>query len=83
MPSKTVPIYYGCTNIGEFFNGMGILQAHSIREIVEVCNRLSPELYERMLPIINDNCESSNKWCDQPCQLKAGIITILKEENYG
>ncbi len=80
--TRTVPIYYGCTNIGEFFNSNGIIQVNSIDEIINVCNQLTPDVYERLLPLIEDNMELSNKWCDQDEQLKNGIITILKEEKY-
>jgi hypothetical protein len=80
--TKTVPIYYGCTNIGEYFNDNGIIQVKSIDEIIQVCNQLTPEVYERMLPILEDNLELSEKWCDQDEQLKNGIMQILKEEGY-
>ncbi len=80
--TRTIPIYYGCTNIGEYFNDNGIIQVKSIDEIIQVCNQLTPDYYERMLLILEDNFESSNKWCDQDEQLRNGIMQILKEEGY-
>ena len=79
--TQTIPIYYGCRNIGEYFNQMGIIQVGSLDQIIEVCNQLTPESYERMSPILEENLELSNKWCDQDEQLKNGITLILKEEN--
>jgi hypothetical protein len=80
--TRTVPIYYGCTNIGDFFNIDGIVIVNGISQIITLCNQLTPELYEKMLPALNDNFERSNKWCDQMEQLKKGITQIIKEENY-
>jgi hypothetical protein len=78
--TKTVPIYYGCKNIEEYFNIEGIYTANSLQTIISICNQLTSGLYEKLLPAINDNFERSNKWCDQMLQLKNGITLILKEE---
>jgi hypothetical protein len=80
--TKTVPVYYGCTNIGEFFNKEGIFTASHLNDIISFCNVLTPEVYESMLPAIEENFELSKKWCDQDEQLKSGIIKILNEEGY-
>ena len=80
--TKTVPIYYGCTNIGEYFNDRGICFVHNVQEIVNICNKLTTEVYDRLLPLIEDNFELSNKWCDQDEQLKKAVTLILNEENY-
>jgi len=78
--TKTVPIYYGCTNIEKYFNPAGMYRASNIKEIIEICNQLTPEIYNRMLPYIEENYLLSNKWCDQMEQLKNGITLVLKEE---
>lgn len=78
--TKTVPIYYGCWNIGDFFNINGILPFIDLNEMIASCNKLTPELYKLMLPALEENFQRSNKWCDQMEQLKNGITLILKEE---
>lgn len=55
--TKTVPIYWGCTEIGEHFNQYGMIIVDTVDEIIEACNRLTPEVYERYLPLLNDNYE--------------------------
>jgi hypothetical protein len=59
--TKTVPIYWGCINIGDYFNEQGIIQVNSVDEIIDVCRILTPEVYERMLPVVNDNYELALK----------------------
>jgi hypothetical protein len=81
--TKTVPIYYGCTNIGEYFNKKGIWVASNVSEMVTICNNLiTPESYYKALPVIEENYLLSNKWCDANEQLKNGIMKIIKEEKY-
>ena len=53
--TKTVPIYWGCPNIGDFFDTRGMIILDSNSDIVEVCNTVTPEMYEQMLPYIEDN----------------------------
>jgi hypothetical protein len=80
--TRTVPIYYGCPNIGEYFNKAGIFIAKDLHGIINICNNLSEETYKNMIPALNDNFERSNKWCDQMEQLKNKIKLLLKSEGY-
>src|SRR3990167_2703026 len=80
--TRTVPIYYGCRNISDFFNMDGIIDVNDVEEIVAVCNYLKPGIYDDMLPALNDNFERSIKWCDQMGQLKNGVTFVLKSEGY-
>jgi len=80
--TRTVPIYYGCKNIGDFFNEYGIIQCHSLEDIIRVCNEVTPAAYERMLLLLNDNYERSMAWIDHDEQIKNAVIGILKEEGY-
>jgi hypothetical protein len=55
LSSKTVPIYWGCPNIGEHFDKRGIITFETKEELVDIVNSLTPELYESMLPYIETN----------------------------
>ncbi len=55
--TKTIPVYWGCTVIGDFFNDMGFLTVNSVDDIINVCNQLTPDDYNRLLPLVNDNYE--------------------------
>lgn len=75
--TRTVPIYCGCLNIGDFFNVDGIVIAHNVKEIVEACNQLTPEIYDNMLEAMEDNYNRSEKWCNHDNQIKVKIIELL------
>lgn len=52
---KTVPIYYGCPNIGDYFNMDGIITVNTIDELISTCNTLTPELFNSKREAIMDN----------------------------
>ena len=56
--SKTVPLYWGCSNISEFgYDERGIIRFNDKNELLDIINNLTSETYESMLPYINHNYE--------------------------
>lgn len=53
--SKTVPIYWGCPNIGDYFDERGIIKFETKEELIPIITSLTPELYESMKPYIEIN----------------------------
>ncbi len=53
--SKTVPIYLGCPNIGDYFDVRGMIIVDSTEQIIEAVNNLTPESYDAMRPYIEEN----------------------------
>ena len=58
----TIPIFWGCANIGEYFNENGILRFNTGPELVEILENLTPELYEQKLEFVKENFELSKKY---------------------
>jgi len=78
--TRTVPIYYGCKNVEEFFNIDGIFVAKDLKDIINISNQVTPEMYERMLPAMEDNYNKSMAWADHDDQIRTAVVKILKEE---
>jgi hypothetical protein len=55
--TKTVPIYWGCPNIGDFYDKKGIITFENKEELIDIVNNLTPELYYQMKPYIDYNYE--------------------------
>ena len=53
--TKTVPIYYGCPNIGKYFDLNGMIIINSPEDCIEKINKLTEDDYYRMLPYIEKN----------------------------
>ena len=55
--TKTVPIYWGCPNIGEYYDKRGIITFNTKEELLDIINNLTPEMYYNMKPYIDYNYE--------------------------
>ena len=62
--TKTIPIYLGCDNIGDYFDLRGIFRVKTIDEIVDVCNSITLKTYEKMEEFVNINYEKSMMYSD-------------------
>jgi len=51
----TIPIYWGCPSIGDFFDLDGIITFDSLDELDYILSTLTPELYMEKLESINNN----------------------------
>lgn len=58
----TVPIFWGCPEIGTFFDERGILSFDSIPELRSVLSQVSPSLYKSMLPYAQENLERAKEY---------------------
>ena len=58
----TIPIFWGCENIGEYFNEKGILKVNTGEELFSILNSLSEEKYKSMLEYVHENFELAKKY---------------------
>jgi hypothetical protein len=59
----TIPIYWGTSDIGDYFNRLGIIQFSNIDELGLALNIATPEFYESRLDSIQDNFERGKQFC--------------------
>ncbi len=52
---RSVPLYWGCPNLGDFFNMDGIIPFKDTRDLLRRLGQLTPRTYQEMLPAIEDN----------------------------
>ena len=55
LVAKTIPLYWGCPNLGDFFNTDGIIPFNSYDELVQKLSALTPEYYTQHLYAVEDN----------------------------
>jgi hypothetical protein len=71
----TVPIFWGCPNIGDFFNEKGVLSFDTGQELKEILDNISPQLYYEMLEHVEDNFNRVQKYnCIDDC-----VFETIKE----
>ena len=78
----TIPIFWGCDNIGEFFNEKGILRFNTGPELFKILNNISEELYNEMLPYAEENFELAKKYVCVDDVIAQNIIDTLGLEDY-
>ena len=60
-----VPIYFGCTNIGNYFDIRGILQFFTIEEFDKIIANLTPDVYDSMFPYVLNNYELAKPYWEK------------------
>lgn len=58
----TIPIYWGCPSIGNYFDEKGVLVFNNIDELNKIVNGLSPELYNLKLEYARINFEKAKEY---------------------
>jgi len=58
----TVPIYYGCPSIGNFFNINGIIMIDSLEDLINNLPTINNKLYNKMKPYIEENYNSAQNY---------------------
>jgi hypothetical protein len=71
--TKTIPIYYGCPNIGDWFDERGFFIVNSTEEIIQACNKLTPETYNQMAGYVEKNYIEAMKYMNVGENIKRSI----------
>lgn len=57
LVTGTIPVYYGCPNVRDFFDMNGIITFNSMEELHQILDSLTPELYQSKLDSVRKNFE--------------------------
>ena len=58
----TIPIFWGTSNIGKYFNPDGIIQFQNMAEFDAILPTLTPDLYYKKMPAIVENIEKAKAY---------------------
>lgn len=75
---KTIPIYWGCSNIGDFFNTNSILKFDNVDDFIYICNNLNESYYSSILKDIEENYEIAVNYLSYESKIVNKIEEILK-----
>ncbi len=77
LMAKTIPLYWGCPNIGDFFNMDGILHFRTYEELVSMLGKLTPDYYTQHYSAVQDNFDRALKlvhvWHRVEVEIDAGL----------
>jgi hypothetical protein len=75
--TKTIPIYYGCPNLGDFFDSRGFYIANSVEHVIEICNSLNASVYDNAIEYVESNYIKAAEYIDFGKRLGERIKTII------
>lgn len=79
--TKTIPIYWGAPNIGDFYDSRGIIQFQTEQELIELINKLTPEDYYSRLEAIENNYQWALKDSNYFKRMENWLLNLCKENN--
>lgn len=75
---KTIPLYWGCSNIGDYFNLDTIIRVNNVDDIISYVNRLRSNDYERHIKSIEENYQKALQYIDYEQNLINKVEEIFK-----
>lgn len=78
---KTIPAYWGCSNIGDFFNMDGIISFSNVDDLLYKLNNLDENYYNNHLDAINENYNRALNYIEYEKRACKEIIKIFKYNN--
>lgn len=78
--TKTIPIYFGCSNLEDYFDIRGVFRVSSVEDIVEVCNSLNENSYHEKMEYVEKNYQTSFLYSDYKLRVQSEIISFLNQE---
>jgi hypothetical protein len=79
--TKTVPLYWGCSNIGEFFNKDGIITFENENDLLKKINKLTSDDYNSRIHAINENYTKALYYADFFYRLNEILEQIIIDNN--
>jgi hypothetical protein len=76
----TIPIFYGCPNLNEYFNTDGILHFTEFEQIVQILPTLTPELYFSKMDAIKDNFERAKNYVSTDDMVGEILMKIIEKD---
>ena len=76
--SKTLPLYYGCPNVNDYFDTDGMIIIQDQEHLIDVVENLTVEDYEKRLPAMQKNLELAQ---DLARPLADRTIEAIKKAN--
>lgn len=62
--TKTIPIYWGASNVGDYFNMDAVLTFNNLYELKDILDNLDESYYDDNIDVIEENFERSKQYWD-------------------
>jgi hypothetical protein len=81
LVSRTIPIYWGAPNVGEYFNTKGIIPFNTVTELLGILATLTPDAYLGRLDAIEENLHKAMQYTNHHRRIDEIIKERLSEHH--
>jgi hypothetical protein len=74
-------MYWGCSNIGDFFNKEGIIQFEDPDKFIYISNQLTDKYYDSKKQIIEENYQLALQYVNYEQNIIDKVLEIFKHNN--
>lgn len=74
----TIPVYWGCANLGKYFNMDGVIKVNGVKHLRNIIPNLDVKKYEKMKPAIEDNYNRALKYANMFDWVNDNILKKIK-----
>jgi hypothetical protein len=78
---KTIPVYWGCSNITDFFNEKGIIKFDNVDDLIYIINNLDENYYNEHLDAVEDNYQRALQFTDYEVRIADKVKEIFTYNN--
>ena len=78
---KTIPVYWGCSNIGDFFNKKGIITFDNVDDLIHKLNSLDENYYNSVKEYIEENYNNALNYLHVQTNIINKITEIFEHNN--
>lgn len=78
---RTIPFYWGCSNIDQFFNTDGIIKFNNIDDLIYIANQLDQNYYKSKEKVIKENWIKAQEYVDYEQNIANRIDEVFKLNN--
>jgi hypothetical protein len=78
---KTIPIYWGCSDIDKFYNPEGIISFQSVDQLIQIANNLTPDFYNSKKDVIEENYKRVQEHQNYEQRIADKVTEIFKHNN--
>lgn len=75
----TIPIFWGCDNVGEYFNEKGILRFNTGPELIKILDNLSEKEYYDRLEYVKENFELAKQYISMDDTFAKNLFKAIPE----
>jgi hypothetical protein len=75
---KTIPVYWGCSNIGDFFNEKGVLKFGNVDDLIYNINKIDENYYNSLQDVIEENYKLALQHIDYENKILNQITEVFK-----